>query len=115
MAELPDGCTDDLTIHVCPPQTLEDLVEFILQAEVRKVPSAAIVAELVTKFGLSVEYAELAWDRTLGGLLRAATAANCPEQKKDPVAWISYQRCKREPALIAAIRPEFAKPWWRFW
>ena len=38
MAEVPEGWTDNLTIHIYPPQTLEELVEFVLQAEVRKVP-----------------------------------------------------------------------------
>ena len=101
--------TDDLTIHVCAPQTLEELVEFVLQAEVRKVPSDQTTAELVSRFGLSEEDAVLAWDRSLGGLVRAATSnpANCPFREKDPVAWISYQRCLREPALITAIRPQY--------
>ena len=109
MAELPEGWTDDLTIHVCPPQTLEELVEFVLQAEVRKVPSDETTIELVTRFGLSEEDAGLAWDRALGGLVRAATGnpVNCPVREKDPVAWISYHRCLREPALIAAIRPQY--------
>ncbi len=108
MAERPDGWTDDLTIHVCPPLTLDELVEFVLQAEVRQVPSDATTAELVTRFGLSDEDAALAWDRALGGLVRAATGnpVNCPVREKDPVAWISYQRCLREPSLIAAIRPQ---------
>ena len=109
MAKVPEGWTDDLTIHICPPQTLEELVEFVLQAEVRKVPSDATNAELVTRFGLSEEDAGLAWDRALGGLVRVATGnlANCPVREKDPVAWISYHRCLREPALIAAIRPQY--------
>jgi hypothetical protein len=109
MSELPEGWTDDLRIHVCPLQTLEELVEFVLQAEVRKAPSDSTTADLVTKFRLSEEDARLAWDRALGGLVRAATGnpANCPVREKDPVAWISYQRCLREPALIAAIRPQY--------
>jgi hypothetical protein len=107
MADIPEGWTDDMTIYVCPPATLEDLVEFVLQAEVQKVPFEATVAALTAKFGLSREDAELAWDRALGGLVRAATGnpANCPSKEKDPVAWISYQRGLRDPALIAAIRP----------
>jgi hypothetical protein len=109
MAEVQEGWTDDMTIHVCPPRTLEELVEFVLQAEIRKVPSDETVGTLATRFGLSVEDAGLAWDRTLGGLVRAATGipANCPARGKDPVAWISYHRCLREPAIIAAIRPQF--------
>jgi hypothetical protein len=87
---------------VCPPKTLEDLVEFILQAEARKVRSDETISELITRFGPSKEDAELAWDRTLGGLVRAATGnqINCPEREKDPVAGISYQACLREPAVI---------------
>jgi hypothetical protein len=109
MAEIPEGWTDDLTIHVCPPQTLEELVEFVLQAEARKAPSDETAADLVTRFGLPEEDAGLAWDRALGGLVRAATGnpTNCPSREKDPVAWISYRRCLQEPALIAAIRPQY--------
>jgi hypothetical protein len=49
-----------------------------------------------------------AGDRTLGGLVRAATGnpAHCPSKEKDPVAWSSYQRCLRDPALIAVTRQE---------
>ena len=110
MSNISEGWTDDLTIQVAPGRTLDELVEFVLQAEARKVASASTVAELVTQFGLSQDDAELAWDRSLGGLVRAATGnpANCPDEQNDPVAWISYHRSLREPALIAAIRPRYA-------
>src|SRR5262245_15845121 len=107
--DVPEGWTDDLTIHVCPPRTLDDLVEFVLGAERQKVSYPDTIQALQTRFGLSEEDAELAWDRTLGGLVRAATGEplNCPVREKDPVAWISYHRCLQEPALIAAIRPQY--------
>ena len=107
---VPDGWTDDMTVSVQPPHTLSELVDFVLDAESRKVPSPDTVSNIAAGFGLSEDDAALAWDRALGGLVRAATgnSVNCPDKDKDPVAWISYQRCLLEPALIAAIRPQYA-------
>ncbi|HEY0153777.1 MAG TPA: hypothetical protein VGB92_17335 [Longimicrobium sp.] len=98
-----------MSISLAPPHSIEDVVDFILRAEVRHVQSESIIHELTMRFGLSDEDAALAWDRTLGGRTRAATGnpANCPIREKDPVAWASYQRCADDPALIAAIRPQY--------
>jgi hypothetical protein len=106
---IPEGWTADMSISLAPHHSIEDVVDFILRAEVRHVGSESITGELTTRFGLSDEDAALAWDRTLGGLTRAATGnpANCPVRDKDPVAWASYQRCSDDPALIAAIRPQY--------
>ncbi len=99
--------TEGLSVVLLPGQTLEELVDCILQAEVRKVPHASTIAAVMQQFALTEEDAELAWDRTLGGLVRAASnnSANCPDKETDPVARISYERCQREPAIITAIRP----------
>jgi hypothetical protein len=106
----------------CPFSCAADVVDLVLRAELEKLSYEVIVARLQSSLGLPLEDAELAWDRTLGGLVRAATglAANAPSKRKDPIAWASYQRCKRDPALIGAVRPEYAvaaaaRPWWRFW
>jgi hypothetical protein len=99
-----------MSISLAPHHSFEDVVDFILRAEVRHVDSESIMNELVMRYGLSDEDAGLAWDRTLGGLTRAATGnpANCPVREKDPVAWTSYQKCSADPALIAVIRPQYA-------
>lgn len=107
MSHIPEGWTDDMSIEVTAGHTLDALVEHILQAEIQKIPHENTVAYVMHEFALSEDDAELAWDRTLGGLVRAASKndANCPSREKDPVAWISYHRCRQEPALITAIRP----------
>jgi hypothetical protein len=53
-----------------------------------------LIADLREDFGLSAEGAELAVDRVCGGIVRAMTGnrANCPDRKKDPIAWMSFQR-----------------------
>ena len=99
--------------------SLEELVEYVLQSTPRSDAKAATAEHLSQKFGLSAVDAELALDRVYGGVLRAATGqtANCPAKDKDPVAWVSFHKCLKQPELIAAIYPQFAKPqrkpWWR--
>jgi hypothetical protein len=98
-----------MSISLSPQHSIEDVVDFILRAEVRHVQSVSIIHVLTTRFGLSDEDAAIAWDRTLGGLTRAATGnpENCPVREQDPVAWTSYQRCSDDPALVEAIRPQY--------
>ncbi len=83
-------------------------MDFVIEQQVAKVPAESTVQELAARFVIEDD-AEFALDRVLGGIVRAATgnAANCPDRTKDPVAWTSYQRAIREPAIIAAIRPEY--------
>jgi hypothetical protein len=104
LVAIPEGWTDDMNIRIPPGRTLDELVDFILQAEMRKDAYTTTIAELVKSFELSEADATLAWDRACGGMIRAATGnpQNCPVQQKDPIAWLSYQRCLREPSLIAA-------------
>jgi len=121
MARLPDGWTDDMNIAVGDGHSLEELVDYVLQSTVHGQTKAAMVEHLSEAFRLSPVDAELALDRAYGGVVRAATgqAANRPNKDKDPVAWISFQRCSKQPELIAAIYPQFAqpprRPWWRRW
>jgi hypothetical protein len=127
MTDIPKGWTDDLSIVLPSGVTLDEVVEVVLRSEALKKPYEGIVAELV-ELGLSENDAQLAHDRSLGGLVRAATSspATAEWQDKDPVAWTSYQRCLREPELIAAVRPQYARSprptqpfrtrrWWQFW
>lgn len=119
MPNLPEGWTDDLNITVDADHNLDEVVEYVFQSVIRHDTGAVITRHLCEKFALSPADAELALDRTHGGVVRAATGRtdNCPVKEKDPVAWISFQKCLKNPNLIAAIRPEYAKPvrkpWWR--
>ncbi|MBI4614205.1 MAG: hypothetical protein HY720_11390 [Planctomycetes bacterium] len=128
MTSIPEGWTDDMSIVLPSALTVEMVVDVVLGGEARKASCDLTHAKLVS-LGLSEGDAHLAHDRALGGLVRAATGnpANEPSKEKDPVAWASYRRCSREPALIAAIRPDFgipsgaaangisARKWWQFW
>lgn len=129
----PDGWTEDMSIVLPPGLDLETLVNTVLEKERQHVAYEEILAELVAR-GLSTDDAQLAHDRVLGGLVRAATSngANAPSQADDPIAWLSYRLCRRDPSLIQAIRPETSAleverpwpkleplppkpPWWAFW
>ena len=103
--------TDDLTIRVPPNRTVADLVDFVIQSAISGVPAKRIVKRLAKEFGLSKGDAELACDRSFGGLVRAATGnpLNCPPQDKDPVAWESFQRGSSDPSLVARIYPDLAR------
>lgn len=107
---VPAGWTDDMNIQIEPSRTLDQLVSFVLEAAMRRDDSSTIIAALIKDFGLSDEDAALALDRTCGGVVRAATGnpQNSPNPQKDPIAWLSYQRCSREPSIIAAIYPEYS-------
>jgi hypothetical protein len=112
MNKLPDGWTDDMTIVVPIGRSLDDIVDYILRATIRRETPNNMVQHLTTEFGLSQGDAELALDRTCGGVVRAATGRreNCPSKEKDPLAWSSFHRCLKEPELTGAIYPQFARP-----
>jgi len=107
---IPVDWTDDMNIQIGPGRTLDQLVDFVLRAAMCRDDSSTIAAALRRDFALSEEDAALALDRTCGGVIRAATRSpqNCPNQQKDPIAWLSYQRCSREPSIIVAIYPQFS-------
>jgi hypothetical protein len=112
MNKLPEGWTDDMTIAVPTGCSLDDIFDYVLQATIRRETPTSMVRHLTTEFGLTQGDAELALDRTCGGVVRAATGRheNCPPREKDPMAWLSFQRCLKQPELIGAIYPQFAKP-----
>ncbi|MFG1604800.1 hypothetical protein [Actinoplanes sp. NPDC049265] len=107
---MPDW-TDDMTITLPPARTIPEVVEFVLAATLRQVPPDQIAEALAADLGLSPDDAELAADRALGGLVRAATRTpdNRPDQAKDPVAWESFHRGIRDPSLVERIYPQFAR------
>ena len=112
MNKLPEGWTDDMTIVVPTGRSLHDIVDYVLQATIRRETPSNIVQHLTTEFGLTQGDAELALDRTCGGVVRAVTRRreNCPQKEKDPLAWLSFHRCLNQPELIGAIYPQFARP-----
>ncbi|GAA1892795.1 hypothetical protein [Asanoa iriomotensis] len=103
--------TDDLSIALPSGRTVAELVDVTLSLMLRKAAEEEVEAVLGAEFGLSADDAELAHDRTGGGLVRASSgiAENCPPADKDPVAWESFQRGLRDPSLIARVYPEFAR------
>ncbi len=88
------GLTDDLSITIDPEHSLEELVDFILEAQREGGVRKELLQVLTIKFGLPFRDAVLAIDRVNGGRSRALTqrAENEPNAKKDPVAYISYHR-----------------------
>ncbi len=107
----PSGWTEDMSVEVPVGVTLESLVTLVLQRECDGTPYETTIAELVS-LGLSRSDAELAHDRTLGGVVRAASnnSANEPLRGDDPVAWTSYRFCLRDPTLIQRLQPDAASP-----
>ncbi|MFG1839565.1 hypothetical protein ACGFH8_14130 [Micromonospora sp. NPDC049175] len=99
--------TDDLTIPLPPGRTVAELVDLVLRETLLGTSGDELDQQLVTEFGLSHEDAELARDRSLGGLVRAATgnSRNQPDRGKDPMAWESFERGRRDPSLVARIYP----------
>ena len=112
MNKVPEGWTDDMTIGVPTGRSLDDVVDYVLQATIRRETPSKMVRHLITEFGLTLDDAALALDRTCGGVVRAAAGRqdNCPPKEKDPIAWLSFQRCLKHPKLIVAIYPQFARP-----
>lgn len=80
------------------------LVDYLLDRKRAMRPWQEIRDVLVERFALSYDDARLAWDRTQGGTVRAATASstNEPDRVKDPVAWIAYQRARNRPVDVPA-------------
>ena len=117
---IPEGWTDVLTIPLPPGQTVEAIGRFVMQHD-SKSSGEDIVQAIVTTFGITCDDAALVCDRVSGGILRAAfgNAANRPDPAKDPVAYFSYERARRDRGTIVAIRPEHAqapkRSWWQFW
>jgi hypothetical protein len=95
--------TDDLSVRVARGETLDSLVDYLIESEREGVPWPAIREVLTERFALSFDDARLVVDRVFGGRTRAATThpANEPDRIKDPVAWISYRRARGEPTNVA--------------
>ncbi len=108
---IPEGWTDDLNIELAQGRSVEELVNHVIDAAIRKDETTAVTSSVMSDFGLSQPDAELAVDRALCGVVRAATgrADNCPNKEKDPVAWTSYQKCLKHPELIMRLYQNFKR------
>ncbi|NUT35558.1 MAG: hypothetical protein HOV79_21100 [Hamadaea sp.] len=97
--------SDDLSLRL-GDRSYGELVDFVLAGMLAGQDGETIAREVADAFGLSLDDGALAWDRTGGGLVRAATASasNEPDRDKDPVAWESYQRGKADPSLLRRTR-----------
>jgi hypothetical protein len=86
--------------------TVEQVVDTILGDLARHAPPEEMLAAL-RSMGLSEPHAAVAFRCACRGqyLATGADSGFVPEPSRttDPVGWASYQRCRREPALLAAI------------
>ena len=96
----------DRRVHLPEGWTTEQLVDLVLEAVRRHVPSEEIVSQLVAA-GFSEADTHVAIARTLGGVVRARARdpRQAPSRWKDPIAWTSYRLALRDPALAAALDP----------
>jgi hypothetical protein len=106
VANIPEGWTDDMTFPLPQGVSIERIVDYVLSSAASGAPHESRVGEL-TSWGLAADDAELACDRTLGGAFRAGTTSseNEPSSEKDPIAYLSYHRCRANPALISTLFP----------
>jgi hypothetical protein len=84
----------DYSIPIRADRTLDELVDTILEGREIDVALDELCFVLSVEFGLSLDYAALAWDRVEEGIerARAGDSAQCPDRDTDPVGWISFQR-----------------------
>ena len=144
MSQIPEGWTDDMNIELPPERTLDDVVKFVVAASRNGDDFEKIARALVETLHLSESDAALAVDRVHGGVVRASTKnpANCPEEAKDPLAWISFQWATQDASIASDLYPQYSSPqqpaaqqagyrhvslhpgntnagvrapWWRFW
>ncbi len=120
MSTIPEGWTDDMTIPLPQGKSWDDVVDVVLASARRLAPYEETIADLLA-LGLSADDSALAYDRSLGGVVRAATGnpANEPSPEKDPMAHASWARCQRDPGIVTDLRPRQApapkRLWWQFW
>jgi hypothetical protein len=85
---------------------VEHLVDHVVENALAGVESTLTQKQLMSAFGLSLDEAALAQERTLGGVLRAARdPRHCPDRDRDPFAWTSFQRATADPSLVARLFP----------
>lgn len=101
----PSGWTEDMTIEL-GAGTISELVDFIIEAGFAGTGPEQTCSAIQSRFEISLEDAELAMDRTYGGIVRAATnnPVNEPDPASDPIAYESYGRAKRDATILRLAR-----------
>ncbi len=90
---VPEGLTEDMHAKLRAGCIVEDLVSYILAAKEEGRPYNVLIVELMEKFGLSEDDADLSLDRVDPGVFRADLGAHhCPKRYDDPIAWETFQR-----------------------
>lgn len=100
----PNGWTSDMTI-VLGNGTVGELVDFIIETGLAGADPQQTCGEIQARFRISPEDAELAMDRTYGGIVRAKTKnpLNRPDPETDPIAFESYERARRDETIIQRL------------
>jgi hypothetical protein len=98
--------TTDMSI-VLGAGTTAELVDFIIAAGLAGTDPQQTHADIQARYKISPADAELAIDRTYGGVFRAKTrnAQNKPDRTDDPIAFESYERAQRDAAIIRKLYP----------
>jgi hypothetical protein len=105
----------DYTVRLRSGVSVEQLVAFVINAELHGGEPSATVSAVVESFLERPTDAAFAFDRIWAGVTRAAIAkASVPDQAKDPVAWKSYQIATGNPRILEATRSvwDWAPPDW---
>lgn len=89
--------------------TVVELVDFIIKAGLAGADPQQTFGEIQMRFRISPEDAELAMDRTYGGIVRAKTKSpnNRPDRETDPIAFESYDRARRDETIIQRLEESF--------
>ena len=99
-----------MNIGLPADRTEAQVVDFVLARAEAGTAGDALVVAVRDEFQVTGGDAELAVDRTYGGLVRAFTRnpANRPDRSIDPLAWISFGRATSDPSIIARLLPQLS-------
>lgn len=87
-SKLPDGWTHDMNISVGAGLSQIEVADYVLDSLLGGIDLEDIHAGLIQTFSLTCADAELALDRSQGGIIRALTGSmsNAPDERDDPIA-----------------------------
>jgi len=90
---IPEGYTDDMSFPIGNGKSEDDVARCILDAFQEKLNFEVIFEKIMEEFCLTDGDADLAIDRTMGGIVCALTAneRNESDSEKDPLAWRSFK------------------------
>jgi hypothetical protein len=102
MRNVPEGWTDDFNFPMASGRTVEELVDYVLQAAIQRYTNSTVIQKLISDFGLTEADAGFALDRALGGVVRAATGPGLKLSRER-----KRSRCLEQlPALYKIARPD---------